>query len=224
MEIGYFLIIVLILLIIRHKSKNVSHYKKESGNSYLKTRKNKGQYGEYLTFCKLEKIRCYKKLMTNLYIPKKYGKTIEIDLIMITEKGIYVFESKNYSGWIFGNLEQKYWTQTFKNKKKYNFFNPVWQNNAHINAIKNIMKLYDNNIYKSYIVFSERCMLKNVNVIIPKIKVLKRNNLLEILEKDINKSEKVLSREDVNRIYKKLKKYSCVNENIKIKHIKNLRS
>lgn len=37
--------------------------------------------------------------------------TYEIDLIMISETGIYVFESKNYSGWIFGDEKQRYWTQ-----------------------------------------------------------------------------------------------------------------
>lgn len=48
----------------------------------------------------------------------------EVDLIYINTSGIYVIESKNYSGWIFGDFKQKYWTQTFKTEK-HKFYNPV---------------------------------------------------------------------------------------------------
>lgn len=56
-----------------------------------------------------------------MYVPKDDGTTTEIDLIMLSPMGIYVFESKNYSGWIFGNEKSRYWTQTLENKKKNNF-------------------------------------------------------------------------------------------------------
>jgi hypothetical protein len=69
----------------------------------LSTIFNSGNYGEFLTFCCLEKLKGDHKLLTNVYLPKKDGSTTEIDLIMIDETGIYVFESKNYSGWIFGD-------------------------------------------------------------------------------------------------------------------------
>lgn len=59
--------------------------------------------------------------MTNLYIPKRDGTITEIDLIMLSQTGIYVFESKNYSGWIFGDEKSKKWMQTLKNKQKTNF-------------------------------------------------------------------------------------------------------
>lgn len=43
-------------------------------------------------------------MLRNIYVPYN-GKTSEIDVLMIREKGIFVFESKNYSGWIFGGLK-----------------------------------------------------------------------------------------------------------------------
>ena len=52
------------------------------------------------------------------------GKTTEIDLLMIHEKGIFVFESKNYSGWIFGSEDQLKWTQCFKSGQREHFYNP----------------------------------------------------------------------------------------------------
>ena len=51
---------------------------------------------------------------------------------MIHEKGIFVIESKNYSGWIFGNERDKKWTQVLANGDKNYFFNPILQNKIHI--------------------------------------------------------------------------------------------
>ena len=96
-------------------------------------------------------------MLTNVYIPKNDGTTTEIDLLMINKTGIYVFESKNYSGWIFGDEKSKNWTQTLKGGKKNKFFNPILQNRAHINALKKLVKDVDSNNFYSYIVFSDRC-------------------------------------------------------------------
>lgn len=57
--------------------------------------------------------------MTNLYLPKEDGSTTEIDLIMLSETGILVFESKNYSGWIFGDEKRiKTGPRHFKTDRK----------------------------------------------------------------------------------------------------------
>lgn len=42
---------------------------------------------------------------------------IEIDMIMLCQKGIYVIENKNYSGWIFGDEKSKNWCEILKGKK-----------------------------------------------------------------------------------------------------------
>lgn len=106
-------VIILLPKSIRYKG---SAYKAASGNSFLKTVFDKGYYGESLTYNKLEKLNGYHKLMTNLYIPKTDGSTTEIDLILISETGIYVFESKYYRGWIFGSEIRRNWTQSLSNK------------------------------------------------------------------------------------------------------------
>lgn len=86
---------------------------------------NVGQYGEYLTEYALlsRSMEGYYVVLKNLYLPMK-GKTTEIDLLMIHEKGIFVFESKNYSGWIFGSEDQLKWTQCFKSGQREHFYNP----------------------------------------------------------------------------------------------------
>lgn len=217
----FLFIIISIVLILKYLQYRKSDYKLESGNSFLKTIFNKGNYGEFLTFSYLEKLDIFKRFLVNVYLPKDDGTTTEIDLIMLCPKGIYVFESKNYSGWIFGDEKSQYWTQTLKNKQKNKFYNPIWQNKSHINALKNILKLQDN-IFKSYIVFSERCELKKVQFDSDNIKVIKRNRLISTIKEDIEKSPTILKVDEVLNIYARLKKYSNADEETKKRHIENI--
>ncbi|MDI3478424.1 MAG: hypothetical protein PWQ59_1949, partial [Thermoanaerobacterium sp.] len=53
----------------------------------MKTLFDKGNYGEFLTFSYLERLPEYKRLLTNIYVPKEDGTTTEIDLVMIEETG-----------------------------------------------------------------------------------------------------------------------------------------
>jgi len=82
-----------------------------TGKPYWKL--DKGGFGEYLAFKKLESFK--KKggrFLYNLNIPKRNGETTKIDLILIHPKGLFVTESKNCSSWIFGNEKNQYRTQT----------------------------------------------------------------------------------------------------------------
>lgn len=73
------------------------------------------------------------KLLYDVTIPKK-GGTTQIDHIVLSRFGIFVIETKNYSGWIYGNAKQRKWTQVCY-KKKNSFQNPLHQNNGHIRAL-----------------------------------------------------------------------------------------
>lgn len=63
-----------------------------------------GRRGEKLTERELKLVKFFGrdgKVLRNVYVPKDNGETSEIDVLFITQKGIFVFESKNYSGWMF---------------------------------------------------------------------------------------------------------------------------
>ena len=215
--------VALYVLSIYLKYRKSSYYD-ESGISFLKILFDKGIYGEFLIFTGLEKLERYHRLMTNIYLPKADGSTTEIDVLMIAETGIYVFESKNYSGWIFGDEKGKNWTQVLENKQKNHFYNPVWQNNGHITALKYATGLRNPEMYKSYIVFSERCTLKKVNVDSPNIFVMKRDSLLRNVKLDMASSPDVLDTKQVDRIYVKLLEFSHADSFMKKAHVENVRS
>lgn len=199
-----------------------SGYRKSTGNRFWETLLNAGNAGEYFTFKVLEKSFPKSKLIVNAYIPRKGKDLTEVDLVMIHETGIYVFESKNYSGWIFGNEKHKNWTQSMSNRKKYKFFNPVWQNQVHINAIREHLNQFKPDIFKSYIVFSERCVLKDITIESSNLSIINRDNLLKELKRDIECSERVLTDKDIELIYCILEKFTLVDDETKKNHIENI--
>jgi len=63
-------------------------------------------------------------------ILKTDGGTTQIDHVVVSMYGIFVIETKNYSGWIFGGEKQPQWTQVLFGKKS-TFQNPLRQNYRH---------------------------------------------------------------------------------------------
>lgn len=202
-----------------NKHKN---YSQESGNPFFRTFLDKGIYGEYKTYSILEKIPGHKRILTNLYIPKNDEAMTEIDLIMITEKGFYVIESKNYGGWIFGDEKQKQWTQVFSPRKKYRFYNPIRQNAGHIRALGQLLEIEDKRLFKSFIVFSERCTLKKVTVYSHDITVLKRNRLALKMKENLLASPALLSPAEIDGYYAILNRYARADRTVKQTHIQNI--
>lgn len=96
----------------------------------------KGYLGEslvrFLIWLNLDK-DTYRRLH-NVTIPSVDGTT-QIDHILVSPFGIFVIETKNLRGWIFGSVDQDKWTQRiFRNS--YKFQNPLRQNFKHLKAIE----------------------------------------------------------------------------------------
>ena len=162
----------------------------------------------------------YRKIMKNIYVP--YGnQTTEIDVLMIHETGIYVIESKNYSGWIFGSENQQQWTQMLNSYTKKRFYNPIWQNRTHIRALSNYTNINKSKI-KSYIVFSDRCELKAIPPNTSECIITKIDLFLYAIYNDINNRKKIFTVEEVNQIEEKLKPITNVSQEVKNKHIQDI--
>ena len=110
-------------------------------DQYIFTPEWTGRRGEKL--CEKELGKLAKKgmegeVVRNVYVPKnKVGEFSEIDACWVTRKGVFVIESKNFSGWVFGDDEQVNWTVTFPNGTKKRFYNPVKQNRTHVKWLQN---------------------------------------------------------------------------------------
>lgn len=84
--------------------------------------------------------------------------TTQIDHIYVSRFGLFVIETKNMSGWIFGSTNQPYWTQTIY-RSKFKFQNPLRQNYRHIKALESLLDL-PSGAFKSVIVFTGDCTFK----------------------------------------------------------------
>ncbi|MCI5207799.1 MAG: nuclease [Candidatus Electrothrix sp. ATG2] len=112
----------------------------------------KGIFGESLV-----KVAAWLRLPDNIYhpihnvtFPTLDGST-QIDHIFVSRFGIFVVETKNMKGWIFGGERQKQWTQKIF-KKSFKFQNPLHQNYKHVKALEALLDIPPNVIH-SVVVF-----------------------------------------------------------------------
>jgi len=98
-------------------------------------------------------------IFNNIIVPSPYLGTTQIDHIIVSRFGIFVIESKRYNGWIFANTHRQQWTQTLPGGKKYQFHNPLFQNHAHVVALKEHMPFAGDRFF-NLVVFSGACEFK----------------------------------------------------------------
>lgn len=185
---------------------------------------NAGQFGEFSTEFALTNNNLDGELVVlkNVYIPTQ-GKTTEIDVVMIHEKGIFVFESKNYSGWIFGSMEQLNWTQCLQNGKKNKFYNPIRQNRTHIKALAEYLEMPISE-FASYIVFSERCTLKKIPEDTDDMVIVRRPNMLKKLRVALKAAPPKYTHDEIQAIANKLTPLTNKDAEEKQQHIENIKT
>lgn len=89
-------------------------------------------------------------LIKDVTLPTEDGTT-QIDHIIVSKFGIFVVETKNMKGWIFGGANQKQWTQKiYKHTSK--FQNPLHQNFKHVKTLEACLKTKKEGVF-SVIIF-----------------------------------------------------------------------
>lgn len=189
--------------------------------------KVRGKYGEKRVAFRTEQLFTSRDLiLRNLYLPWGDGSTTEIDEVVISRSGIYVFEVKNYSGWIFGRYSDHYWTQVLpkgysRASEKHRFLNPIIQNGYHVKCIKRILKSEGVPIH-SIVVFSDGCKFKRLDCRSSEAYVIhyhKMNRVINRIRRDFSNR---ISQEEVESIYKTLNQASVSGWGIKKKHISEI--
>lgn len=112
----------------------------------------KGIFGEFLINVlarwKLDNDVYY--LIKNVTLPTEDGTT-QIDHIIVSVFGVFVVETKNLRGWIYGSPKQKMWTQKIY-RNTYRFQNPLHQNYKHSKTLQALLNLEDQQLH-SVVVF-----------------------------------------------------------------------
>lgn len=203
------------------KKYTKSKYYEETQIEYSAMRKDKGKRGEYATSTYLEKIETEDKyLLFNSYIPKRKNEASEIDIILLTRKGIFVIENKNYSGWIFGDEERTKWCETFKSSKNF-FYNPILQNRTHIKYLRKFIGEERKIPYISVITFNNHADLRDITVKSQDTFVIYSAQLTKKINDILKTLPEVLSKEEAESIYHSIKSIKP-SEEVKNAHVEQI--
>jgi predicted RNA-binding Zn-ribbon protein involved in translation (DUF1610 family) len=183
---------------------------------FFKSPQGKGILGEFVVNVAakllLDKDRYH--LIKNVTIPTEDGTT-QIDHIIVSEYGIFVIESKNMKGWIFGDERQSHWTQKIY-RYSHKFQNPLRQNYKHVKTIQHILDIEEEKIF-SVVVFVGDCTFKtempeNVRYGIGYIDYIK------------SKTDKLFSAREVERFVSLIESSRLARSlNTRLRHINNVK-
>lgn len=162
---------------------------------------------------------------TNLIVPgtDASANTAEIDVLLLTAKGIFVFESKNYAGWIFGSANQRQWTVSLAKDKRERFYNPVLQNRTHVRALAAYLGI-PTSAFRSYIVFGKRCALKQVPDDTAEYCICQRPGLKSRLNADLRARGAIFSAERLGSLRARLDALAAASDaDAREEHVEQVR-
>lgn len=99
----------------------------------------RGWFGEKKVSSRLRTLPNDYILFDDVYINVE-GRSVQIDHVVVSVYGIFVIETKNYTGWIYGSDNSEYWTKNIFGNK-YQFRNPIKQNYSHVLALKSLLEI-----------------------------------------------------------------------------------
>lgn len=150
----------------------------------------------------------------NIILPSENGTT-QIDHLIISIYGLFIIETKNNKGWIFGSKEQSSWTQSIYGRN-YSFQNPLRQTFRQKKILSAFLSVPESKI-QTVVYFSGNCSFKTpmpMNVIQSGLgKYIKRfrnqtlsidevNRIISVVEKHLQESS-ISSRDHIRSLQKR---------------------
>ncbi|MFB5088114.1 nuclease-related domain-containing protein [Psychrobacillus sp. PGGUH221] len=189
-----------------------------------------GELGEYKVNIQLEQLPKNNKYLSDVLISNLHAKSgySQIDHVIFTTYAIFVIETKNYSGTIYGDRSRGQWSVN----GKFSLMNPFNQNYGHIQAIKAVLETVDEKQFVSMVSFTKRCTFK-VNEELRKIQsndlIVYDTELSEFIRRKINilklqNKEPLFSNEELQDLYNKLKNANITASEIRDKHVEKLKN
>lgn len=157
--------------------------------------KQKGKRGEKQVYNKLMKLSDDYTIINDVVLYTKSGTT-QVDHVVVSPYGIFVIETKNLCGDIYGNDERQEWTQMIVNRyvTKNRFYNPVKQSLGHVRHIKNMLKEFPFIPIVPVVVFTDRA---NLRIEKSQYDVMYTDELLDFIN---SRKDVYLNESDVKRI------------------------
>lgn len=213
----------------KKREENRRHYEESefcrmTGITWNQMTENRGIRGEYETYEALKHFAADgARFLFNLYIPSGNGGTTEIDLLMLTTRGIFVIESKNMGGEIWGSVHEHDWTQKLRRSSgellQNSFYSPVRQNAGHIHHLRRLMG--DRVPLYSFVIFSNLSKL-HVDVTTGQATVVRRCEAASAAQILLRRAPRFLTPEAVDALYQRLLPYTHASSEVKQRHLEQL--
>lgn len=149
----------------------------------------------------------------DLTLPTWDGTT-QVDHVVVSTFGVFVIETKNLTGWIFGDEISRKWSQSIY-AERYQFRNPLHQNYKHVKAVEELLGFGPECLH-SVVAFAGDSEFKTI---MPP-NVLERAELARYIR---SKTDILLTEQQVDDAVRKLKKSRISGFGTRRRHIRNLR-
>ncbi|UOQ47233.1 NERD domain-containing protein [Gracilibacillus caseinilyticus] len=190
----------------------------------------KGEIGEHKINIQLDQFPKEYKHLEDIMIknPKAKSGYSQIDHILISSYGIFVIETKNYEGTIYGGKDRKVWSVN----GKFKMMNPFIQNYGHIKALKSEISEKYHSYFVSVVSFTKRCKFKIDETELRKIAsdelLVYDIELTEFINRKVNinehqHEEPFLTDRQINEIYDQLKAVNIEDQAIRKQHVQLLK-
>lgn len=158
----------------------------------------KGKGGEKRVSHLLQKLPSnHYAVLNDIILPTK-NSTTQIDHIVVSIYGIFVIETKNYSGRIYGGERSEYWTQNIYGHT-YQLYNPILQNEGHIRTIAQLLSAFGKLPISSIIAFHDSV---DVKIESTTATIIYWSKLIQTIR---NYKDIVITENDVSTIYNALR-------------------
>ncbi|GEN46645.1 nuclease-related domain-containing protein [Alkalibacillus haloalkaliphilus] len=152
----------------------------------------KGELGEYKIDIQLDQLPEDYYYLSDLLIknPKAKSGYSQVDHVIITPHGLFVIETKNYQGTIYGGKNRKTWSVN----GKFKMMNPFTQNYGHMKALAALIDTKYQKSFISIVSFTKRCTFK----VEPELRQISSNQLIVYdieLSEYIHRKVRALKRE-----------------------------
>ena len=205
-----------------------SSVQKETTYEQIPYFENQGSYFEYATERVLKTPGTaygHYHILRNLYIPKKDGNFAEIDLLLINETGLHIFECKDYHCALYGKTYDVNWRAIYQNGKTHTLYNPILQNESHVKALLQYTNArYE--LFHSWIIFPDKAAIHLSDTeYVAKIRSI--SQLSKTFYHENEMLYKFLTPEQIDYLTDRLSVFCDAPNHVKIKHrnyVKNIKN
>ena len=177
----------------------------------------KGWFGEWIV--KIHLLRLDKqqyRIIHDVLIEFGNGVSAQIDHVVVSEYGVFVIETKNYTGLVRGHEDDNYWTQILY-KRKERLYNPLRQNEMHVKRLKDLFQDMQDIPFVSIVAFTSRArfMIKTNQHLVQTWR-------LPFVIKSYK--DKVINQEKAAVIYSRIIEKNVGGRDARKKHVKRIKS